>query len=134
MTTKIDPEKETAREAESEHELQFIPASIDFNGSEKINDFFTKFIRKAEDGKGHLEATFQGRPLDGEVIDLKSKGLEAVVLQSGVAMNNAAEDKSVRVIKRTEKLTYWNYDRIPSEQDRFQQALNYVQLAKAFHD
>ena len=50
----------------AQHAVQYIPANIAYNGSEKIGPFFTQYIKKNEE-KDCLEVSFQGRPLEGEV-------------------------------------------------------------------
>ena len=45
------------------HSLQFVPAKIGCNGSEKIGHFFNDFIQENKDGS--FSTALRGRPLTG---------------------------------------------------------------------
>lgn len=119
--------------AQKNHQIQFIPATIEHNGPADINTYFTSFIKDREDKK--LEGSLRGRPLDGEVVQVP-KGSELLVLQAGQGDGLGGERneaKVLRVIKRTNQFSYWNYDRAPSNQDNLQQALQWTELAEVLH-
>ena len=42
-------------------------------------------------------------------------------------------DKSARVTSCFEQMTYWNYDRAPSQADAWQQALEWTKVADVLH-
>ena len=125
------------------HELQFIPADIRHNGPAEIQTYFGNFIvdksqhSTDKDQTGHLEATLRGRPLDGEVLKMP-EGFKAVVFQAGgeVSLGGDSTEKTetMRAIKKLDEFTYWNYDKKPSGEDKFRQALQFVDLAKVMHE
>ena len=51
--------------ADSDHELQYIPAKIKYSGEANVKSFFNDFIAE-ESGTYHC--TLRGRPLDGKLI------------------------------------------------------------------
>ncbi len=135
----VGKSSETAEEKppSQDHALQYIPASVDFNGKEEVDVYFTNFIRTKTDGAG-LEATLRGRPLDGEALRLPD-GHEAVVMQAvggGGISEDGHEDsqRSYRAVKKTTEITYWNYDKAPSDDDQFKKALHWMKLAKVMHE
>ena len=129
------------------HELQFIPAEIRHNGPAEIKTYFGNFIvAKREDSSPEglegdkstkLEATLRGRPLDGEIIKMP-EGFKAVVFQAGgetaLGGDSAEKTETMRAIKKLDRFTYWNYDKRPSKEDKFRQALQFVDLAKVMHE
>ena len=88
------------------HYLQYIPATIEYNGKEEIQTFFSNFI-KPSDEKRCLEASLRGRPLEGEVLTLP-EGYECVVLQAGQGdgVGGVKDNKILHGIKKVDRFTF----------------------------
>merc|ERR1712039_510554 len=102
----------------------FRPTSITMEM--KIGTYFTKFIRKSGE-KGCLEASLRGRPLEGEILKLP-EGYEAAVIQAA-----GSDGNTFREVKRVKQLTYWNYDKVPSDSDQFKKAVQWLKIADVMH-
>ena len=44
------------------------------------------------------------------------------------------DERTMRAVKKTSGFTYWNYDRNPTDEDPMAKAMQWVELAKIFHD
>ena len=62
-------------------------------------------------------------------------GYQAVVLQAGRGQGlGERQDKTMRAVDKVDQITVWNYDKVPSEQDQFRKALEWVKLAEVLHE
>ncbi len=126
-------EKVLAKQEESPHQLQFVPANITHNGPANVQSYFTQFVfHDAE--RGCLRASLRGRPLDGKVVSLPD-GVSAFVLQTGRDDGLRSDDhkRTLRVVKACKDMTVWNYDKVPSKDDKFNQALGWLDMAEILH-
>ena len=58
--------------------------------------------------------------------------VSGIIVESGKS-GLTKQDKSARVTSCFEQMTYWNYDRAPSQADAWQQALEWTKVAEALH-
>lgn len=72
-----------------------------------------------------LTASFRGRPLQGKKVDLP-EGYKGQVI-----INNSDKTKTIKGFK---DFYYWNWDEIPSKDDKVVKALQWIELAKVMHD
>ena len=128
-TTKLNSDPWPALSTE-DHAVQFVPAKIKAEGVQPISQYFTQFVAEDRE-RGCLAATLVGRPLDGEVLKLP-EGKELVVFQAGKA-DGLDKERTLRAVKRADQVTYWNYDRVPSEEDGLKKALTWMDIAEALH-
>lgn len=77
-----------------------------------------------------LLASFRGRPLQGRTIKLPEgyHGYAMSRTKSGVPSKVAPQRKHF------DKITYWNWDELPSDSDPTVKAISWVNIAKAIHD
>ena len=75
-----------------------------------------------------MEAKLRGHPLNGEKMSVP-KGYTGVVLREA-QMSVAAEGSQVmKGLALFDNFTYWNWDRQPSCSDKYQQAMNWLEVA-----
>lgn len=70
----------------------------------------------------------RGYPLSGCVIDVP-KGYTGIVLKETRPTLNSEESRTMRVISQFKQFTYWNWDREPSRGDKYQQAMDWAEIA-----
>ena len=75
-------------------------------------------------------ASFRGRPLIGEVISLPS-GLKGLVVQETKQPLVENVERTLHVSNMFDEMTYWNWDKIPSPNDPFISALNWIDVSEA---
>ena len=133
--------RESELEANSEdHQLQFLPAKIGFQGKANVQTYLTDFISTTtikepgqhEEGDGtttssSYTASFRGRPLDGRTVKTP-KGYSAFVIEggggssghraaAGTLHDDGGGDEEVgkeikmRAAGRFDRITVWNYDK-----------------------
>ena len=63
------------------------------------------------------------------------EGHEVVVLQAGKGRieDGEGEERTMRATHRTDEITYWNYDKVPSSEDQLKKAMEWIELAKTLH-
>ena len=74
----------------------------------------------------------RGYPLKGEKLSLP-EGYTGVVMKE-VRSGIADDDENERIFKASgqfKKMTYWNWDRNPSRADKYQQALDWIDISKS---
>lgn len=75
----------------------------------------------------HLKATFRGRPMDGKCVQLPANYKFARLCKS------SNDDNKLIASDLTNKVTYWNLDKIPSSNDSIPQILQWLQLSSDIH-
>ncbi|XP_045581019.1 ribonuclease H2 subunit C [Procambarus clarkii] len=135
MAVKLDLKGEALKETHSSH-IQYIPCNISYDGDAPVDKFFTTYVTEQvaidESQKKCLTGTFRGYPLQGCVMDVPD-GYTGVVLKETRPSLNSDDDRTMRAICQFEKFTFWNWDREPSRGDRFQQAMDWVEIANVIH-
>lgn len=61
-------------------------------------------------------------------------GYEAVVLQAGRGDGlSEAEERSLRAVAKTDRITHWNYDKVPDQHDGVKRALKWADYAEVMN-
>ncbi|EDW09928.1 uncharacterized protein LOC6580129 [Drosophila mojavensis] len=110
-------------------QLHYLPVKIDGNGEcANVDKFFNNYTRESSEyGPGVLTNSLRGYPLVGKRESVP-KGLKGVVLQE---TDPHQEQRQLRLTGTFEEFTYWNYDKVPSKGDAYQQALILLDVADA---
>ncbi|XP_027238125.1 uncharacterized protein [Penaeus vannamei] len=138
MAVNIDLNQETLKGKLSEGcDVQFVPCKIEHDGEAEVEKFFNTYVREEkndEEGKEEkvLKGTLRGYPLSGCVIDVP-KGYTGIVLKETRPTLNSEESRTMRVISQFKQFTYWNWDREPSRGDKYQQAMDWAEIADVIH-
>jgi len=130
MTTTINASPEIMNKSENGASIQYLPCSIDFTGTSDIEERFSKFTEKDDDTE-ILSNSIRGFPLQGKILSVP-ENYKGIIVESGKS-GLTKQDKSARVTSCFEQMTYWNYDRAPSQADAWQQALEWTKVAEALH-
>lgn len=89
-------------------------------------------LTSEENDKKGMKGTFRGYPLEGSVMQLP-EGYTGVVLKETRPNLNSDEDRTMRGVCQFKTFTFWNWDREPSRGDRYQQAMDWVDIASVIH-
>ncbi|EDW02113.1 uncharacterized protein LOC6559512 [Drosophila grimshawi] len=110
-------------------ELHYLPAKINGDGEcANVDKYFNNYTREASDyGTGVLTNALRGYPLLGKR-EAVPKGYKGVVLQE---TDPHQAQRQLRLTGTFEEFTYWNYDKVPSKGDGYQQAMTMLQVAEA---
>ncbi|XP_017781261.1 PREDICTED: uncharacterized protein LOC108566067 [Nicrophorus vespilloides] len=109
--------------------LQSVPFKIHADCDAKVKKYFETYVKEKEN---HLTASFRGYPLKGKVIDVPD-GYKGLVLHESMKPMTEKEDRNFYVIHTFDKLTMWNWDKVPSKNDAMIQALDWIDIAEALH-
>ncbi|KAL8622935.1 hypothetical protein ACOMHN_027056 [Nucella lapillus] len=112
-----------------EAKCHLLPCTVNKDGEAKVHNYFETSVREKDDG---LTATFQGRPLNGQVMELPA-GYTGVVLREVGSAATEDQDRLLRADQRFTSFTAWNLDKPHSGDDRLSKALQWIDVAKALH-
>ncbi|XP_057661801.1 uncharacterized protein LOC130897150 isoform X2 [Diorhabda carinulata] len=79
-----------------------------------------------------LHASFRGYPLSGKIIDLPD-GYVGIVLHESLRPETDKCERKFHVTNKFLKITHWNWDKEPSDNDIITQALQWVDIAEVLH-
>ncbi|XP_030565069.1 uncharacterized protein LOC115765563 [Drosophila novamexicana] len=110
-------------------QLHSLPAKIDGDGEcANVDTYFNNYTREASEyGSGVLINALRGYPLLGKREPVPD-GYRGVVLQE---TDPNQEQRQLRLTGTFQDFTYWNYDKVPSKGDGYQQALIMLEVADA---
>lgn len=80
-----------------------------------------------------LIASFRGRPLQGQCINLPS-GFSGYVINRPAKRVHNSVSRSEKIAKNFDQFTYWNWDELPERSDSVVGALGWLDIAKAIHE
>lgn len=75
-----------------------------------------------------LDGRLRGYPLKGSEMKVP-EGYTGVVLKDAQAVGEGEGRRMMRGVARFDTFTYWNWDRQPSRSDKYQQALDWLEVA-----
>ena len=110
--------------------VQYLPCNIQTSGTTEVEDRFNKFT-ETDPNTSLLTNSLRGYPLEGKVMSLPA-GYTGLVVEGGKT-GLTSQDRDMRATAKFNSMTYWNYDRVPGEGDTFQQAMQWVDVAKVLH-
>lgn len=113
--------------------INLLPCAVEADCPAPVAQYFDPTFR---DHKGanydYQTATFRGRELAGREVSLPA-GFRGVVLREQQRVSTDLEDRHVTVTGTFDKLQYWNLETVPSANDKFVQALQWIDIAAALH-
>lgn len=75
----------------------------------------------------------RGFPLRGKRFTLPA-AYSGVIFQETKKPLSADEERNLSFAGAFKEFTYWNYDKIPSKNDAFEKALDWMELSDALHE
>lgn len=124
--------KSEISETPSSDHLHFIPARINKDSAADVENYFDKFIEQSAEGSEILHNALRGRFLVGQKMDVPA-GYQGMVY---VERKRPLNDDTERVFQPKNSFnnfTYWNYDKNPSRNDAFTQALQWLEISEVLH-
>ncbi|XP_075160525.1 ribonuclease H2 subunit C [Haematobia irritans] len=106
-------------------QMHFLPAKINGDGVANVDSYFNVYTRREN---GCLKNCLRGYPLEGEEKSVPSN-YKGLVLQETRKPLDEEADRILRVKGTFKNFTYWNYDKIPSAADGYNQALQLLDIA-----
>ena len=113
---------------------------IEYTGPAKVGAYFKVFELGQMESQapcklqpGQLESAFRGRKLIGKVVSLPSGYSGAVLQDTKEGSIGETEDRRWLQKRRFEKLTYWQQDDAPQEDEPFIKCMRIVDLAEVLH-
>ncbi|OWA51926.1 hypothetical protein BV898_16386 [Hypsibius exemplaris] len=123
--------------------IHHLPCHIAHTGAAAVSDFFLPTIRKenpqvVENSEDDCTAAFRGRPLNGKTVNL-SPTYTGLILEepstkkksSLVEKDDQREADRWNVVGKFDSMTYWNWDKLPTDSDGLHQLLQWTRLAEA---
>uniref|UniRef100_A0A1B6L5D9 Uncharacterized protein n=1 Tax=Graphocephala atropunctata TaxID=36148 RepID=A0A1B6L5D9_9HEMI len=127
MIRAVHLQKSECIEDNSKKLVHYIPCKIHLDGSAKVTQYFLSSTNK----NGELEASFRGHPLKGKVVELP-KGYTGLILEETI-QRSEDQERTLHVTKTFSELTYWNWDKVPTKNDVFLAAMDWIDIANALH-
>ncbi|KXJ82252.1 hypothetical protein RP20_CCG014823 [Aedes albopictus] len=111
--------------------LHYIPATIRGDGPAKVEQYFESYTEELEDKT--LVNALRGFPLRGKRFTLPP-AYSGVMFQETKKPLSADEERTMTFAGAFKEFTYWNYDKIPSKNDAFEKALDWMELSDVLHE
>ncbi|KAL1458753.1 hypothetical protein WDU94_008871 [Cyamophila willieti] len=112
--------------------MHLLPFHIDHEGPANVSKYFTSYMKSSPSDENGLEASFRGLPLKGKVIPVP-EGYKGLVFTE--TNPNQIEDNQRNFFLKNKftDITYWNYDKLPSSNDAFVSALDWIHISDVIH-
>ncbi|CAN1806141.1 Protein PHLOEM PROTEIN 2-LIKE A9 [Linum perenne] len=111
-----------------------LPCCIKYDGPSDVSDYFKPKPSGLEvDGLAVQQAYFRGRMLQGATIPIPHGYSGFVLGKKSLGKRKASECNSNcwESSAKFEKITYWNHDTLPSQDDTFIRSLHWLPIAEA---
>ncbi|XP_014211344.1 ribonuclease H2 subunit C [Copidosoma floridanum] len=115
---------------EKEPELHSIPCKIFADDKANVNTYFKPYIKNIDEE--YLKSSFRGYPLQGKKVAVP-KGYTGVTFYEYKKPEVDGADRNIYATATFKEFTYWNYDKLPSKNDAFISALDWIDIAEALH-
>ncbi|KAG0712120.1 Ribonuclease H2 subunit C [Chionoecetes opilio] len=122
MPVQIEVSK--AQKKQDNH-VHYIPCGIDFSGQADVDRNFSASVTEEEKG---LDGRLRGRPLKGKQMKAPD-GYTGLVLKEAQRSVGQGDQQVMKGVALFDSFTFWNYDRQPSRSDKFQQSLDWLEVA-----
>ncbi|XP_030749099.1 ribonuclease H2 subunit C [Sitophilus oryzae] len=109
--------------------VQSIPFKILADCDTPVSKYFEPYIKSENE---ILKGSFRGYPLKGKKIDIP-EGYVGLVVHESIRPTNEKDDRKFYVINKFNEFTYWNWDKIPSKNDNFLKAMDWIDIAEVLH-
>ncbi|KAJ8929290.1 hypothetical protein NQ314_018045, partial [Rhamnusium bicolor] len=110
--------------------IQSVPFKIHADCDAKVAKYFDNYVKTTEDKT--FKGSFRGYPLRGKKVDMP-EGYLGLVLHESIKPARDKDERKFYVINNFTNITFWNWDKIPSENDSIIQALQWIYVAEALH-
>ncbi|XP_055309755.1 ribonuclease H2 subunit C [Sitodiplosis mosellana] len=114
---------------ENHVQLQFIPASVEESAIANVDQYFNNYTTEVD---GFLKNSLRGFPLNGCQFQVPESHRGIVFQEDQRPLDENAE-RTFKVSGIFNEFTYWNYDKVPSDNDKLKQALDWNNFSKALH-
>ncbi|ENN78342.1 hypothetical protein D910_05313, partial [Dendroctonus ponderosae] len=108
--------------------VQSVPFRIHADCDAPIKSYFEPYVKTND--QEVLTASFRGYPLRGKNIEVP-QGYVGVVLHESIKPSTDKDERKFYVVNRFKEMTYWNWDKIPSKNDPFIKAFDWIDIAEA---
>lgn len=110
--------------------VQSMPFKILADCDAKVSNYFDKYVKCDENS---LKASFRGYPLKGNKIKVPYDYV-GLMLHETIKPCREKDDRKFYVIGEFSEITYWNWDKLPTPNDSFAQALQWIDIAEVLHN
>ncbi|XP_046649120.1 ribonuclease H2 subunit C-like [Daphnia pulicaria] len=113
-----------------------MPCKINHDGQANVSGFFSPYIENKElddSSDGVKQASFRGYPLQGKETVIPD-GFKGIVVTEMKKPLTDIEERNLVVSKKFDKITYWNWDCFPVNNDSINQSMDWLTLSKMIHE
>lgn len=113
-------------------QLHFLPARLNKDSAADVEKYFDQFTEETSSGCELLSNSLRGRPVVGAKIQVP-EGWQGVVYTERKRPLSDEVDRTFHQKATFDKFTYWNYDKNPTKNDAFAQALQWLEISDFLH-
>lgn len=109
---------------------QSVPFKIHADCDAEVSKYFDNYVKCGDDNI--LSTSFRGYPLRGKKLELPD-GYVGLIFHETIRPATEKDERRFYVVGEFVEITYWNWDKSPTLNDPFAQALQWIDIAEALH-
>lgn len=113
--------------------IQYIPATIEGNGTANVEKYFNQFTVKDTDSAVYKNS-FRGHPLNGGKFDVPEHYKGIVFTERNKKPLSSTTARNFDSIHGFNSFTFWNWDETLSKNDALKQAVQWTDIANVVSD
>ncbi|XP_008479554.1 ribonuclease H2 subunit C [Diaphorina citri] len=106
-----------------------MPFYIDHDGPANVSKYFSSYLKPSSSDNA-LDASFRGLPLKGTSISVPD-GFKGLIFTETNQHQAEDDERNFFLKDNFNKITYWNYDKLPSKNDAIVSALDWIHISQA---
>ncbi|XP_018579490.1 uncharacterized protein LOC108917412 [Anoplophora glabripennis] len=110
--------------------IQSVPFKIHADCDAKVTKYFDKYVKTQENGT--FTGSFRGCPLRGKKVEIPESYV-GLVLHESIKPSREKDERKFYIINNFNEITFWNWDKVTSDNDSITQALQWIDIAEALH-
>lgn len=129
-TVHIQSGKNELKSNKKKIKVQSVPFKIHADCDAKVSKYFDNYVKCSDEN--NLVTSFRGYPLKGANIELPEEYV-GLMLHETIRPTREKDERKFYVVGEFSEITYWNWDKVPSSNDPFAQALQWIDVAEVLH-
>ncbi|XP_060519243.1 ribonuclease H2 subunit C [Cylas formicarius] len=107
-----------------------VPFRIHADCDAPVSRYFEPYVKETQGNV--LKGSFRGYPLRGQKIAIPD-GYIGLMLHENIRPTIKKSERKFYIVNNFNEIVYWNWDKMPSRNDAFIKALDWIEISEALH-